>query len=810
MAEVLEEIKCHHCGEDCSSEDLIIDELHFCCIGCKTVYELLQENDLCGYYDLEQHAGVSLKSKDHQGKFDYLKNPTIEDSILDFKSEKLNKVTLFLPAVHCSSCVWLLENFNKIRSGVLHSRLNFLKKELSLTYDPRVVNMKVIVELLATLGYEPLISLENTVANENKKQKRSNRLLRQIAVVGFCTGNIMLLSFPEYFKLDLQNEVDAQYQKFFLYLNVLLAMPVYFYGAADYLKGAWISLKEVWKRNTTTLSVDIPIALGVTALFIRSLYETLINGGGAYWDSMAGLVFLLLLGKWVQKKTFDYLSFERNYKSYFPLAVEVRNGDSFDYKNVDDLQKGDIIRIHNNELIPADSELVSGQAFLDYSFVTGESEPISVRNDEVIYAGGRQKGQNIELRVTKEVSKSYLTQLWNQTNFKEEKEVATTKLADNFSKYFTYITLGISFLTAIYWSIVNPEMAWPAFTAVLMVACPCALTLSMPFTMGTVMGIFGKNKFYVKNQDVIQKLTEVKHIVFDKTGTLTKNNDYRELSFIGEALDLQDQIILKSLAGVSTHPVSKLVNVYFQNVDSVQLTHFEEVEGSGLIGTFNKIEYRIGNADFLEIPDNIRAKDARVYLKKGSAVLGYFKTKPVFREGFEKVIHQLNSFFSLHLISGDKSTDKDYLQNYLSEENLHFEQKPEQKLAFIKDLQKTQEPVLMIGDGLNDAGALRQSDLGIALSENTQAFTPASDAILDASKFADLSKFIAFSKKSVNIVKLSFMLSLVYNFICISWAVSGTLSPVVAAIFMPLSSISVVLFAVIITYFSARKAKLIV
>lgn len=809
MPEVQEAVLCHHCGEECKNEDLIIEDKHFCCIGCKTVFELLQENDLCGYYDLEQHAGVSLKSKNHEGKFDYLQNPDIEAAILDFKSDKLHKVTLFLPAVHCSSCVWLLENFRKIRAGVLHSRLNFIKKELSLTYDPVKVSLKEIVELLATLGYEPLISLENTVRKDNTRAKKSNRLLRQIAVTGFCTGNIMLLSFPEYFKLDLQNDVDAQYQKFFLYLNVLLALPVYIYGASDYLKGAWVSLKEVWKRNTTTLSVDIPIALGVSALFIRSLYETLINGGGAYWDSMAGLVFLLLLGKWVQKKTFDYLSFERNYKSYFPLAVEVKNKEHFDYKNVDNLKKGDIIRIHNNELIPADAQLTNGKAFIDYSFVTGESEPVSIRNNELIYAGGRQKGQNIELVVSKEVSKSYLTQLWNQANFKEEKEVANTKLADDFSKYFTYITLAISFITAIYWAVVNPETAWPAFTAVLMVACPCALTLSMPFTMGTVMGIFGKNKFYVKNQNVIQKLTEIRHIVFDKTGTLTKNNDYRELTYQGDLLSEKEKSLFKSLALNSTHPVSKLVAGYFDQSKNVIFDDITEVEGAGIEGSLDSQKVQIGNANFLAVLPNQLHAEARVYLKVGNTVKGYLKTKPVFREGFESVISKLRDSFNLYLLSGDKSTDKVQLSKFLAEDHLHFEQKPQDKLNFIKNLQKGHEPVLMIGDGLNDAGALHQSDLGIALSENTQSFTPASDAILDANQFSQLSNFIEFSRKSVNIVKLSFLLSLIYNFICISWAVSGTLSPVVAAIFMPLSSISVVLFAVIITYFSARKANLL-
>ena len=807
--ETSEKLLCHHCGEVCDEHPLMLEEKAFCCVGCQTVYELLAENNLCGYYDLHENAGVSLKSKNFEGKYEYLKNPEIEATILDFKSDNLHKVTLYLPAVHCTSCVWLLENFHKIKAGVLYSRLAFLKKELSITYDPSNVNLKEIVELLATLGYEPQITLQNSHTQTDVQKKSDNRLLRQVAVTGFAAGNIMLLSFPEYFKLDLTNAVDAQYQQFFLYLNVLLALPVYFYGAADYLKGGWQSVKDIWSRNTQTLSVDLPIAIGITALFIRSLYETFSHQGGAYWDSMAGLVFFLLVGKWVQQKTFDFLSFERTYKSYFPLAVEVKDADGkLHFKNVDELKKGDLMRIRQNELIPADAILKNGQAHIDYSFVTGESAPEHIHTNELIYAGGRQRGAIIELQVAKEVSKSYLTQLWNDHSFQKEKTIEKTDFANAFSKYFTIITLGIALSTALYWYVVDAALVWPAFTAVLMVACPCALTLSMPFTMSTVMEIFGKNKFYVRNQDVIQLMSDIKKVVFDKTGTLTHGASL-ELHWCGEALETHEIGAIASLANNSMHPLSKSIVQYYGLTKVIPLSQVHEKEGAGISGYYGDDFWQIGNAAFLDIPIEERSKDARVYVKVNQKTMGYFKGKPSFRAGFDMVLNNLKSVFDLYLLSGDKNTEQESLSPFLANDHMLFEQKPEDKLAFIKKLQENNEPVLMIGDGLNDAGALRQSQIGIALTENTQAFTPASDAILDASEFDRLPLFLAFGRKAVQIVKWSFILSLVYNFICISWAVSGTLSPVVAAIFMPLSSISVVLFAVITTYIYAYKNHLL-
>ena len=549
-------LECYHCGSPCEEEDILVDDKHFCCTGCKTVFEILQDNNLCTYYDLNQNAGVSLKAKNFEGRYDYLASEEIERQVLDFKNERIAKTTLYIPSVHCSSCVWLLENFNKVHAGVSHSRLNFIKKELDITYNPEETSLKNIVELLATLGYAPLINLESAEKPHLARKRENNKLLLRLGVVGFATGNIMLLSFPEYFKLDIQNHVDATYQKFFLYLNFILALPVFFYGAWDYLKSAWISIKENLKGTTDILTVDVPIAIGVTALFTRSIYETFVNHTAGYWDSLAGLVFLLLIGKYFQQITYNYLSFERDYKSYFPLAVKVKNKG---YKNVADLQRKEIVEIHHHELIPADSFLISDKAWIDYSFVTGESEPVTVNKGELIFAGGRQLGPKIDLVVEKTTSQSYLTGLWNNEAFEKKKTTRTSDFANLFSKYFTYSVLFIALVTGVYWYFHNPSLVWTTITAVLIVACPCALTLGMPYAMNTAMGIMGKHKFFVKNQNVIQLLAEVDTIVFDKTGTLTQTKDGNIELVEGNPSDYELSLI-ESACSQSVHPLSKLIS----------------------------------------------------------------------------------------------------------------------------------------------------------------------------------------------------------------------------------------------------------
>jgi P-type Cu+ transporter len=799
--------KCYHCGDDCQDSSISLGDKSFCCQGCKTVYEILNENDLCTYYDLNQNAGVSLKAKNYDGKFDYLEDAQIQSQLLDYQGDTTCKITFFIPEVHCSSCVWLLENFNKIQHGVIYSRLDFLKKELSLTYNPQKVSLKNIVELLTTLGYEPLINLESADKQKPKTNQYQKTLLLKIAVTGFCMGNIMIFSFPEYFHLETEIKSDAIFQNIFLYLNLILSLPVFFFGASDYLNGALVSLKEFSKKSTKNLSVDIPIALGISALFLKSVFEVIFNHSAGYFDSLAGLVFFLLVGKWVQQKTFDFLSFRHQYQSYFPLAVKVLIGENFSkYLNINELKKGDLVELRNQEIIPADSILKSQSAQIDYSFVTGESALISKQKNVILYAGGRISGEKVIIEVIKPVSQSYLTQLWNDHSFKEEKYTPSTELADKFSKYFTFITILIASFTAIYWYFTDYNLLWSATVSVLMVACPCALTLSMPFTMNVVMVLFGKNRFYVRNQGIIQLLNEIDTIVFDKTGTLTESN-LGKVQFNGSELSDEELASIRYLMGQSTHPLSRQIekNIELKKDYSFKKKYFFEIAGQGIEGVINRDFIKIGKLDFVKT-DSVNPEfvnSSEVHISINNQYKGYFSIEAVYRENWQEILKKLSKNFDLVLLSGDNEASKQQLSGFFK--RLFFNQKPQDKLDFIKSEQQKGRKVLMIGDGLNDAGALRQANVGIAIRQDIQAFTPSCDAILDASRFTQLADFMAFSRKALNIVKLSFLLSLIYNFIGIGWAVSGQLSPVLAAIFMPLSSLSVVLFSIGVTFLFSRK-----
>lgn len=784
-------LTCHHCGEQCEDESIHIDDKIFCCNGCKMVFEILQENDLCTYYDIDSNAGVSLKGKKVK-TYAYLEEEEVLDKLLNYSDDKTSKVTLYLPAIHCSSCIWLLENLYKFNDAIITSRVNFLKKEIYLSFT-KDISLRQVVEILVSIGYEPEINLSN-LDEEQPTFERS--FYYKLGIAGFAFGNIMMFSFPEYLGLGAEN--DAWFKSLFGYLNIFLATPVLLYSGKDYLISAWQGLKKGY------LNIDVPVSIGMLSIFLRSVYEIISQTGAGYLDSFAGFVFFLLIGKWFQQKTYHRLSFERDYKSYFPLAATLVKDGTQSPISVNKLKEGDVILVRHQELIPTDSILTKGKGSIDYSFVTGEAEPINKQVGDKIFAGGKQMGEGIELTVIKKVSQSYLVQLWNDDAFKKDTEKKASQLADKIGKYFTVIILLVAIATLIYWSIYDKSIAFTTFTAVLIVACPCAVALSIPFTFGNVLRILAKHQFYLKNTDTIESLQNTTAIVFDKTGTITLPSA-SQVDYEGTPLSTPQKEAIFAIASQSTHPISQqIVHALDINVEKETLENFEEITGKGIKGLVNNTPIALGSSSFIKGTSD--PDDKGVYVKYDHKILGKFILHDEYRPGFKTVLTSFQNYWKTFLLSGDDDNQKSFLAPLFKGNNhLLFRQKPKDKLDFVKTLQEKGERVIMLGDGLNDAGALMQSDVGIVISENINNFTPASDAILSADKFDKLPIMVAYVNKSIRLIYYAYTLATIYNIIGLSFAVQGLLSPVVAAVLMPLSSITIALFGVLSSSWLARR-----
>ncbi|MCK8520945.1 heavy metal translocating P-type ATPase metal-binding domain-containing protein [Aquimarina sp. D1M17] len=785
---------CFHCGNDCEKTVVNFDHKTFCCNGCKTVYEIFSSNDLSCYYDLQSTPGAI--PKEIEGKYDYLDNPDIIEKLIEFSDQNVHVVTLYIPHIHCSSCIWILENLNKLHSSISTSQVNFPKKTVRVTFDTSQTTLKEVVILLNSIGYEPYISLDDYT----KSTQHINRsLFYKLGVAGFAFGNVMFLSFPEYFEVS--EFWLEQYKYVFRWLMFAFSIPVVFYAAQEYLVSAYKGLRN------KILNIDVPIALGILVLFIRSTIEILFDLGTGFFDSLTGLVFFLLLGKFFQQKTYTFLSFERDYKSYFPIAVTRISSNQNLEENIQvyEIKQGDRLLIRNEELIPVDSILINGNAQIDYSFVTGESEPVSKQSGDKLFAGGKQLNGAIEIEALKSVEQSYLTQLWSNDVFKKDKTTSFTNLTDMVSQYFTLIIFCIAIIATGYWLFVDASKAINVFTAVLIIACPCALALARPFALGNVLRFFGKHKFYLKNADVIEQMANADTILFDKTGTITVNKK-NNIEYHGQPLSYNEEALLKNALRASNHPLSRSLYDTLAEHEIMTLDEYQEYIGSGIEAKHAENSIKIGSTNFAGKPNSEKQLNTSVHISTNNNYRGHFIFYNQYRKGFEKLFKTLSNTYNVSVISGDNEGEKSYLQRILpNPTSLLFNQKPKDKLSYIKNLQENNQNVIMIGDGLNDAGALAQSNVGIAISENVNVFSPACDAIMDASVFEKITDYLSISKRTIRVIKSSFILSFFYNAIGLYFAVTGQLSPIIAAILMPLSSISIVIYVTVFTNFLSLK-----
>jgi Cu+-exporting ATPase len=796
-----EDVKCIHCGNSCGKYPIFFEGNPFCCSGCSTVYQILHTSQLKQYYQIDLMPGIRIEDEKRPTNetYAFLDLETFKSKILTFSDGQISKVSFFIPEIHCASCIWLLENLHSLNHGIVRSFVNFPKKEINISFNENEISLRQLVELLVSIHYIPEInqhSIEKTPTDQSDR-----RLIIKIGIAAFSFMNAMIYHFPQY--LPGHEFLEADIRQMFGWLSVALAIPVLTFSASDYFLTAYKSLKK------KMISIDLPIALGLITLFTQSLVEILSGHGIGYIDSLTGLVFFMLVGRWYQGKTYQALSFERDYKTYFPLAVTQITDSGIQTIPLEELKAGDRILVRNQEIIPADSILRNGKANIDYSFVTGESMPVTKKEGDFVFAGGRQVGSAIELTIEKEVQQSYLTQLWNQSEnpFKDENKL--NAIVNRVSQYFTVVVVLIAIGSGLFWLLNKPEIALFSFTSVLIIACPCALALTVPFTFGSTMRQFGRKGFYLKNTSVIEHLYKVDTVVFDKTGTIT-NAQLSGVRFIGKELSQSQLQLIKSLAFHSSHPLSKTIFNSISGDELLEIKEFQEIPALGITGVVNGFRINMGSRYFVTgEKSDVENLNTEVWIFLQDKIAGHFQLENEYRPGLRELIRTLEKKYDLHLLTGDNDSEKLNLISFFgSEKNLHFNQTPTDKLDYIRKLQKEGRKVMMIGDGLNDAGALNESNVGIVIADNVFNFSPACDAILQSKQFGRLYKFLGFTHQSMKIVRAGFLISFLYNLIGLSFAVQGNLTPIVAAILMPISSVSVVVFASFSVNLSAKRTQL--
>jgi P-type Cu+ transporter len=731
---------CFHCGLPCVERLVEKEGKAFCCDGCRLVHDILLEGGMGQFYELNQHPGIRPGGVTASEQWIYLDEPQVQSKLLDFTDSRSSRVTFQIPSIHCVACVWLLENLYRLHPGVGDSRVNFARREVSIRYATERLKLSELVALLASIGYEPELTLDEL--ERPKVRKPLDRQKLQIGIAGFAFANIMLFSLPIYLGLDTSSAPVLE--KLFGYLSLGLALPVLLYSASDYWKSAR------WSVRQRTLTLDVPIALGLAALFAQSAYEIVSGRGEGYLDSLVGLVFFLLCGRWFQQKTHDRLTFDRDYRSFFPLAV-LRRSPSGDLPvPLAQIEVGDRLLLRHGEIIPADARLATGTASIDYSFVTGESEVVTKAAGDQLYAGGRQVGGIIEVEVLKPVSQSYLTSLWDHSAFRKQRDDPLNTLTQRYGRRFTRLVIAIALGSGLFWiwtSGVGHGVS--VLVAVLIVACPCALALAAPFAFGTAQRWLARRGIFVKSALVLERLARVDAVVLDKTGTLTAANS-AIAGFSGTPLTPDETSAVASLVQASTHPLSRQIHaalaaagasrmaespetvagtVTGQDADSRErvlpeaqcLTRFREIAGSGIEGCIGNRSFRLGSRSWLRsdgtaVPEETGESGSGSGLVIDGKFRGTFRLANALRPAVRQLVTALGNGYDLTLLSGDQPHEYDAFRKLFGPRAaLHFDQSPLEKLEYIRRLQSAGRTVLMVGDGLNDAGAFQQSDVGVAV-----------------------------------------------------------------------------------------------
>ena len=796
-----EVVVCYHCGAR-TKHVIVFESLDFCCNGCLSVYQILEKNNLCQYYNFNETPGQTIENIENiDSKFGFLDDENVLQKIYTFKQGTQAHIAFYLPQVHCSSCLYLLENLYKLHFGVNSAKLNFSKKELIVAFDTDVTSARKIANVLTKLGYEPYFSLSD-IGGKLIKPKLSNTRLLRLGVSGFCFGNIMLLSFPEYFSWGV-TDVDGL-KPFFQFVILVLIVPVMTFSAVEFYKLAWGGLKEKY------LNIDLPIVIAMFIAFGRSLYEVISHTGPGYFDSLSGIVFFMLLGRMLQDKTYQKITFDRDYTSYFPISATVfKQGKEFSVQ-LPDVEVNDELIIHDQEIIPVDGLLAEGEACIDYSFVTGESDPVKLNAGSWVYAGGRQLGSSVRVLAQKTVSQSYLVSLWNQ---QQKDGGESTQLESNYiqkaSQYFTLGLFTLATLAAIYWGYTDSSKIWNAVTAVLLVACPCALLLCVTFTHGHFLSLLAKNGFYLKGPMSLDKMNTIKHIVFDKTGTLTQSK-YPSIIYEGQKLTSDELDLVAAIANESIHPHARQISKF---LDRAKLGVAEAMNfpGQGIKGIIGNHVVELGSKEFLQIENQLEVteKGSLICVKIDGKFKGYFLLKSALRPNLMLLMQELESQFKLTVLSGDNNSEKSLLKGvFPNNTNMIFNQKPLDKRDFVATLESADCATMMVGDGLNDAGALMSSSFGLAITDDVSYFSPGSDAILLGDQLPQLGAFFKMSQKMRKIIWWSFAISIAYNVVGLFFAVRAELNPMIAAILMPASSITIVLFTWIASIISAKMLKL--
>lgn len=756
-------LPCAHCGTPTPGEV----EPVFCCAGCRAVHTALNEAGLADYYALRTTDGPTGVEPPVAGRYAHFDDPAFVE-----RFSTADGITLHLDGVHCAACVWVIERLPQVVPGVQRARLDFGRQQVRVQWDRDQVALSTVATALHRLGYAPT---PIGIAAQTAEAKARRRELIRLGVTGALAGNTMMLAGALY------AGADGQFGRLFEWLSLLIAIPAVTYGAWPFYRSAWAGLRM------RVVHLDLPIVIGLLAGFIASVVATITGQGAVYYDSGTALVFLLLAGRFAQTQG------QRAAMNRAELLTALTPGAAWRWQNgafesvpATALQPGDRIRIGEGEGVPADATILSGHGSLDVRLLTGESRPLEVTDGAPIWAGTTNLSGSFEARVDAAGEQTRVGRLLRNATDDAERAPLLAR-TDALASRFVAVVLLLAAVGGLSWWFIDPTQALPVVIALLVVTCPCALGLATPVALAVARAQAGRAGILLRSTAALERLAAVERVCFDKTGTLTEG----ALQIIDSTLLTRWRAAVGAVARCSSHPVSRALAQSGAN----QATAVEEIPGQGISGQVADHTVSIG-APRLLAPAYDPATQARfaqagltpvVALIDGQPVglIGLGDTLRVDARPTVAALHDLG--LRVEVLSGDHAAVVEAAARSVNADAAFGAVSPEDKTRHVR-----QRPTLMVGDGLNDTGALRAAHASIAIQGGAEVALQVADVSLTDTRLIRIAEAVAGARRTLQVVQRNLRFSLLYNAVFATLALAGLISPLAAAVLMPISSLTVI------------------
>ena len=796
---------CKHCAGHFEGEAVIdANGNEFCCNGCKNVYAYLKSQGFSEFYSKLKKGEQNL-AKPSSKHFDKQSASSMFSKLLrrDENSPFICELEVLISGIHCPACIWLNEKALSNLEGVLELNISATTSKARVLFDERKTALEDILNLIIAIGYDPKPFNEVNGAKNSLSREYYARLIVALA----CSMNIMWVAialYSGYFE-----GLSAGAKKILHFAEFVLASPPVFYTASVFYRSALSSLK------LRQINMDVNVSLGILSVYFYSVYAMLSGSEQVYFDSACMLVTFIFTGKFLQTKATQKAARElENISSLFVEQVmSVKNNSripsisEFKPCDVSEVKSGDFVLLRSGERAMIDGVVLSGEASVDNSSINGESVPVGISKDDALLSGALCAEGSVIYKATSSFQGSFLNKLSKLLSNASFARAEIEELANKISSHFGWAILGLCVASFVFWSVANIS-AWSGANAfgvaisVLVIACPCALSLATPIATLVAMGTATKRSIVFKDAKVLETLAKCDIIAFDKTGTLSKAN-LKVLK--GQRFLPFDDGALLALASASTHPISKAVASYILEKTCAlspfsqgALENIQNIAGKGITATYKGVKIAGGSKAFVKslgasLSDDTQDSSSEYYFMYDGKLVARFFLDDELREGAKASIKELKKMgLKVLMLSGDKQIVASKVASELGIDESHGELNPEQKALLIKELQKSAN-VVMVGDGINDILALKSANVGIAMGSGASVSVGVSDVVLLRDELGDLVFALRQAKKTFKVIKENLFISLVYNALSIPLAMAGFIIPLFAAISMSFSSLLVVL-----------------